>query len=62
MADYKAEAREEYFDNLPEEEYIRSAIEAFPDFFSILMRLMSWNLKNLESNYQTSISGKPIGV
>ena len=33
MADYKEEAWDEYFDNLPEEEYIRIAIESFPDFF-----------------------------
>ena len=33
MFDYTEDAWDEYFENLPEEEYIRAAIEAFPDFF-----------------------------
>jgi tRNA (mo5U34)-methyltransferase len=37
MADYKEEAWDEYFDNLPEEEYIRIAIESFPDFFDFTL-------------------------
>jgi len=36
MADYKEEAWDEYFENLPEEEYIRIAIESFPDFFDFV--------------------------